>query len=122
LKATLRESEHNWSEFSKDKESCEKGHRFQRPGQLRPPFYAALETYWQLVREWADSVIGQLKQKFETYAESYRAQAEQLLGGKRRSRRPGRESGAVKAESRGGFPEVNSTPGIDVTQQTSERA
>ena len=50
--------------------------------QLRQPFYAGLEAYWQSVREWTDSVIGQLKQKFETYAESYRAQAEQALGGK----------------------------------------
>jgi pantothenate kinase-related protein Tda10 len=31
---------------------------------------------------WADAVIRQLKQKFETYAESYRAQAEQALGSK----------------------------------------
>ncbi len=49
--------------------------------QLRQPFYAALETYWRLVHGWTDSVIGQLKQKFETYAESYRAQAEQALEG-----------------------------------------
>jgi GTP-binding protein EngB required for normal cell division len=50
--------------------------------QLRQPFYAALETYWQLARKWADSIIGQLKQKFEIYAENYRAQAEQALGGR----------------------------------------
>ena len=50
--------------------------------QLREPFYAALEAYWRSVQEWADSVIGQLKQRFENYAESYRAQAEQALGAK----------------------------------------
>ena len=43
--------------------------------QLREPFYVALEAYWRSVQEWADSVIGQLKQRFENYAESYRAQA-----------------------------------------------
>jgi GTP-binding protein EngB required for normal cell division len=50
--------------------------------QLRQPFYAALETYWQAVGQWTNSVIGELKQKFETYAENYRAQAEQALGGR----------------------------------------
>jgi hypothetical protein len=34
------------------------------------------------VGQWANSVIGELKQKFETYAENYRAQAEQALGGR----------------------------------------
>jgi GTP-binding protein EngB required for normal cell division len=50
--------------------------------QLLPPFHAALGTYWQMVKTWADSVIGQVDQKFETYAENYRAQAEQALGGR----------------------------------------
>ena len=48
--------------------------------QLQEPFYAALEAYWRSVQEWADSVIGQMKQRFENYAEGYRAQAEQALG------------------------------------------
>lgn len=48
--------------------------------QLQAPFYAALETYWELVKAWTESVIGQLKHKFEIYAENYRAQAEQALG------------------------------------------
>jgi len=50
--------------------------------QLKSPFYAALETYWRLVGEWSEIVIAHLEQKFETYAENYRAQAEQTLGGR----------------------------------------
>lgn len=47
--------------------------------QLGEAFYGALEAYWSLVQVWADSVISQLQQKFENYAEGYRAQAEQAL-------------------------------------------
>ncbi len=47
---------------------------------LPPEFYTAYETYWQLAKNWSDSVLRQFKSKFEDYAESYRAQAEQLLG------------------------------------------
>ncbi|MGA9883456.1 MAG: dynamin family protein [Candidatus Acidiferrales bacterium] len=47
---------------------------------LPPEFSTAHETYWQLVKSWSDSVLRQLKSKFEDYAESYRAQAEQVLG------------------------------------------
>jgi GTP-binding protein EngB required for normal cell division len=54
--------------------------------QLRPTFYAALETYWRLFGEWSSSVIAHLKQRFETYAENYRAQAEQALGGRELSK------------------------------------
>jgi GTP-binding protein EngB required for normal cell division len=50
--------------------------------QLGQPFEAVLEVYWRLVKEWSDSVVSQLRQRFETYAESYRAQAEQALGGR----------------------------------------
>ncbi len=50
--------------------------------QLDQPFYTAMEAYWELLRAWADSVIAQLRAKFETYAESYRAQAEQKLRGR----------------------------------------
>jgi len=50
--------------------------------QLKSPFYAALETYWRLIGEWSEFVMGHLRQKFETYAENYRAQAEQTLGGR----------------------------------------
>jgi len=50
--------------------------------QLQQPFYDAIEAYWRVVQEWAEFIIGQLKQKFETYAENYRAQAEQALGGR----------------------------------------
>jgi GTP-binding protein EngB required for normal cell division len=49
--------------------------------QLPPSFHSAVEAYWQVVKEWSDGITAQLKSKFETYAESYRAQAEQVLGG-----------------------------------------
>ncbi len=47
--------------------------------QLEQPFHTGMEAYWELVRAWAGSMIAQLRTKFETYAESYRAQAEQRL-------------------------------------------
>ncbi len=50
--------------------------------QLPSAFYAALESYWSLVGDWANSVIADLGQKFDTYAEGYRARAEQALGGR----------------------------------------
>jgi GTP-binding protein EngB required for normal cell division len=50
--------------------------------QLGQPFQAALDIYWRLLNKWSDSVVGQLTQSFETYAEEYRAQAEQVLGGR----------------------------------------
>jgi hypothetical protein len=34
------------------------------------------------LKEWSDVIVGQLRQSFETYAESYRAQAERALGGR----------------------------------------
>ena len=49
--------------------------------QLPPSFYAAVEAYWQMVKAWSGSVIGQLSKRFESYAENYRAQAEVALGG-----------------------------------------
>jgi len=65
------------------------GHRFAErqiarhiKRQLGQPFQAGLDTYWRLLKEWSDSIIRQLGQSFETYAESYRAQAEQVLGGR----------------------------------------
>lgn len=64
------------------KKAAERSVGRQISRQLQPPFYAALETYWDLVKAWTDSVIGQLKRKFEIYAENYRAQAEQALGGR----------------------------------------
>ena len=47
--------------------------------KLPSSFYAAHEMYWQLVKNWSESVVRQLKRKFEDYAESYRARAEQML-------------------------------------------
>jgi GTP-binding protein EngB required for normal cell division len=48
--------------------------------QLPQSFYTAVEAYWQLVKAWSASVIGQLSKRFESYAENYRAQAEVALG------------------------------------------
>lgn len=50
--------------------------------RLPPAFYSALEIYWSLVGDWANSVVAELRQKFETYAETYRAHAEGTLGGR----------------------------------------
>jgi GTP-binding protein EngB required for normal cell division len=50
--------------------------------QLGQPFQEALDIYWSLLKDWSDSIIGQLRQSFETYAESYRAQAERTLSGR----------------------------------------
>ena len=41
-----------------------------------------LGTYSDVLREWTRLVTNQLLQRFETYAEGYRAQAERSLGGK----------------------------------------
>lgn len=50
--------------------------------QLPSAFYATLESYWRLIADWASSVLADLKQKFEVYAENYRAVAEQVLSGR----------------------------------------
>lgn len=50
--------------------------------QFSESLKVALDTYWRLLKEWSDSIMSQLGQRFETYAESYRAQAEQALGGR----------------------------------------
>ena len=87
-----------------------------------------MEAYWQLVREWADSVVGQLKQKFETYAENYRAQAEQALGGRdlTKDELDGVEKDLARLKSAvtaGSEPrEVDSARRVDVPQETSKRA
>jgi GTP-binding protein EngB required for normal cell division len=60
--------------------AVERSVRAQISRGLPPEFYTAHESYWQLAKSWSDSVSRQLKSKFEDYAESYRAQAEQLLG------------------------------------------
>jgi GTP-binding protein EngB required for normal cell division len=49
--------------------------------QLGRSFQQQFESYWKLVKNWTDSVMTQLKDRFETYAETYRAQAEQALEG-----------------------------------------
>jgi GTP-binding protein EngB required for normal cell division len=52
--------------------------------QLPDSFYAAVQAYWQSVKAWSTSVISQLRRRFESYAENYRAQAEAALGGRGR--------------------------------------
>jgi GTP-binding protein EngB required for normal cell division len=54
--------------------------------QLPQSFYAAIEAYWPSVKAWSGSVIGQLSKRFESYAETYRAQAEVAVGGRRVTR------------------------------------
>ncbi len=49
--------------------------------QLGEPFRKSLDVYWTLIKEWKEFVIAELRQKFEIYAENYRAQAEQASGG-----------------------------------------
>jgi GTP-binding protein EngB required for normal cell division len=94
--------------------------------QLREPFYAALEAYWQVVREWADSVIGQLKQRFEAYAENYRAQAEQALGGRElaKDELDGLEEDIAELKrtvaAGSELPRIDSTHPVDATQETSK--
>jgi len=50
--------------------------------QLPQSFHAAVEAYWNLVKAWSASAIGQLNKNFESYAENYRAQAEVALAGR----------------------------------------
>jgi len=50
--------------------------------RLPATFYQALETYWNLLGDWSNSVFADVRRKFETYAERYRAHAEQALGGR----------------------------------------
>jgi GTP-binding protein EngB required for normal cell division len=70
--------------------------------QLPQSFPAALEAYWHLVKAWSGSVIGQLSKKFETYAEHYRAQAEQALGGRELAKDELHEIAASLARISGG--------------------
>ena len=49
--------------------------------QLGEPFRQALASYLRLVQEWSRVVTGQLGQRFEIYAERYRAQADRSIGG-----------------------------------------
>ena len=48
---------------------------------LGEPFNQALTSYLRLLQEWSRVVTGQLGQRFEIYAERYRAQADRSFGG-----------------------------------------
>jgi len=54
--------------------------------QLGEPLGQALASYTGVLKEWAGLVTGQLRRRFETYAERYRAQADRSLGGKELTR------------------------------------
>jgi GTP-binding protein EngB required for normal cell division len=49
--------------------------------QLGQPSRDSLDAYWKLLNEWAASILNQLRQRFETYAENHRVQAQRALGG-----------------------------------------
>lgn len=49
--------------------------------QLGQTFDDSLDCYWRLLNEWSASILSQLRQRFETYAENYRVQAQRTLGG-----------------------------------------
>jgi GTP-binding protein EngB required for normal cell division len=94
--------------------------------QLQRPFYDAIDAYWRVVQEWAEFVIRQLKQKFETYAENYRAQAEQALGDRELAsgefESMERDLSALKASAaaNGALEDVDSTGRMDVTREPSQ--
>ena len=48
--------------------------------QLGEPFSQALASYLRLLQEWSKGITNQLGQRFEIYAERYRAQADQSSG------------------------------------------
>jgi len=76
---TMAASPRTWARLLGQR-AAERSVASQVARRLPPTFQTALEAYWQLVKVWCESVLAQLKHKFETYAESYRAQAEQTLG------------------------------------------
>ena len=49
--------------------------------QVKAPLTAAMDTYTGLLNKWTESVLKQFKNRFDSYADSYRAQAERILGG-----------------------------------------
>jgi hypothetical protein len=49
--------------------------------QLGEPFRDSLDAYGRRLKDWSRSIVAQLKQRFESYAENHRARAEQALGG-----------------------------------------
>jgi len=48
--------------------------------QFGAAYEQALETYSGMLRQWLLAAFGQLRKRFDTYAETYRAQAERALG------------------------------------------
>jgi GTP-binding protein EngB required for normal cell division len=93
------------------------GQRFvarQISRRLPSSFYAAVEVYWQVVKDWSDWVTAQLKSKFETYAEDYRAQAEQALGGREltEDELSGIQAGLAKLDGDAGLHSIDAAAGV----------
>jgi GTP-binding protein EngB required for normal cell division len=49
--------------------------------QTGAAYEQAIENYYGMLRQWLLATFGQLRKRFDAYAESYRAQAQQTLGG-----------------------------------------
>jgi GTP-binding protein EngB required for normal cell division len=49
-------------------------------GQIKTQLSTAVETYTGLLRKWTEDVLNQFRECFQTYADRYRAQAENVLG------------------------------------------
>jgi hypothetical protein len=53
----------------------------QLQGQIGRAYEQALQTYAGMLRQWLLTAFGQLRKRFDAYAESYRAQAGRVLSG-----------------------------------------
>jgi len=50
--------------------------------QIGEEWELSLRAYFALLRSWCEGCMAQMKGRFDSYAEAYRAQAENALGGK----------------------------------------
>lgn len=53
----------------------------QLRGEIGGAWEQSLRTYFALLRSWSERAIGQVKQRFDSHADAYRAQAGRTLGG-----------------------------------------
>jgi hypothetical protein len=63
----------------------ERAVRAQLERQVGTVFVRAAVTYAALLQDWAERVLRQIRQRFELYAEGYRAQIERSLAGRQLS-------------------------------------